>query len=59
MVSIAIHLAEEMNQPGKRLPQVMSLTMAIGFITCFPLLLALMFCMTDMNAVISSILPGA
>ena len=55
----AIHIAEEMSQPGKRLPQVMNLTMAIGVLTAFPFILVMMFCMTDMETVIASALPSA
>ena len=55
----AIHIAEEMSQPGKRLPQVMNMTMAIGFFTAFPFMIAMMFCMSDMDAVIASALPSA
>jgi len=53
-----IHISEEMSQPGRRVPQVMSATMVIGMLTAFPLLLALMFCMADLDAVISSPLPS-
>ncbi|KAI9146855.1 choline transporter [Paramyrothecium foliicola] len=54
----AIHISEEMPQSGKRVPQVMILTMFIGFLTSFPLFLALMYFMTDLDAVRTSPLPA-
>ena len=55
---VAIHISEEMPQPGRRVPQVMSVTMFIGLFTSLPLILALTFCMTDVDAVTSSPLPS-
>ncbi|OHE91443.1 hypothetical protein CORC01_13262 [Colletotrichum orchidophilum] len=54
----AIHISEETSQPGRRVPQVMMLTILIGLGTAFPLFLALMFFMTDLNAVTSARLPS-
>jgi hypothetical protein len=45
-----------MSQPGKRLPQVMNITMAIGF---FTFMVAMMFCMSNVDAVIAWALPSA
>ncbi|KIX04733.1 uncharacterized protein Z518_05603 [Rhinocladiella mackenziei CBS 650.93] len=53
-----IHISEEMAQPGRRVPQVMSGTMFIGLLTTLSLFLVLMFCMNDLDAVISSSLPS-
>ena len=53
-----IHISEEMSQPGRRVPQVMSATMFIGLATTLPLIIALMFCMKDLNAVVTSPLPS-
>ncbi|KAF3805166.1 Choline transport protein [Colletotrichum gloeosporioides] len=53
-----IHISEEMPHPGRRVPQVMMLTMIIGLATAFPLFLSLMFYMKDFAAVISSRLPS-
>ncbi|KAK1847970.1 hypothetical protein CCHR01_09404 [Colletotrichum chrysophilum] len=53
-----IHISEEMPHPGRRVPQVMMLTMIIGLATAFPLFLSLMFYMEDFSAVISSRLPS-
>lgn len=47
-----------MTQPGRRVPQVMGMTMIIGLLTCFPLFLTLMFFIKDMDAVMNSILPS-
>ena len=54
-----IHIAEEMRDPERRLPQAMNLTMAIGFMTAFPLLLVMMLSMADADAVLGSTLPYA
>ena len=54
-----VHIAEEMKDPERRLPQVMNLTMAIGVLTAFPLLTAMMLSMADMESVIHSTLPYA
>ncbi|KAL8959294.1 MAG: hypothetical protein Q9193_003817, partial [Seirophora villosa] len=54
----AIHIAEEIPRPGKNIPLAMNLTMAIGFSTAFPLFLALMFSVTDLDAVLNSSLPS-
>ncbi|KAL9632290.1 MAG: hypothetical protein Q9204_003856 [Flavoplaca sp. TL-2023a] len=55
----AIHIAEEIPRPSKNIPMAMNLTMAIGFLTAFPMSLALMFGMTDIDAVLRSDLPSA
>ena len=53
-----IHISEEMSQPGRRVPQVMSATIVIGLATTLPLIIALMFCMKDLSAVVASPLPS-
>lgn len=55
----AIHIAEEIPRPGKNIPLAMNLTMLIGFLTALPMSLALMFGMTDIDAVLSSKLANA
>ncbi|KAL9126721.1 MAG: hypothetical protein Q9217_004266 [Psora testacea] len=55
----AIHIAEEMIHPERRLPQVLNMTLAIGFATSFPLLLVMMLSMNDTDAVVGSTLPYA
>ena len=54
-----IHIAEEMKDPERKLPQAMILTMTIGFMTAFPLLLVMMLSMADIDAVLNSTLPYA
>ncbi|KAL9598111.1 MAG: hypothetical protein Q9179_004036 [Wetmoreana sp. 5 TL-2023] len=53
----AIHIAEEMVHPEKRLVQVLNMTLAIGFATTFPLLVVMMLSMTDVSRVINATLP--
>lgn len=55
----AVHIAEEMVEPERRLPQVLNMTMIIGFVTSFSLLLAMMLSMTNQDAVVQSTLPYA
>lgn len=55
----AIHIAEEIPSPGKNIFRAMNLTMLIGFLTAFPMSLALMFGLTDIDAVVKSNLPSA
>ena len=54
-----IHIAEEMKDPERRLPQAMNLTMAIGLMTALPLLLVMMLSMADIDVVLNSTLPYA
>ena len=55
----AIHIAEEMKDPERKLPQAIDLSMAIGVITAFPLLLLMMLSIADIDAVLDSTLPYA
>lgn len=55
----AIHIAEEMFHPERRLPQVVNMTLAIGFATSLPLLVTMMLSMADTDAVVNSALPYA
>ncbi|KAF2798207.1 amino acid transporter [Melanomma pulvis-pyrius CBS 109.77] len=54
----AIHISEEMHLPGRRVPQIMGVTLVVGLLSSLPLFIALMFCMTDLDAVRSSPLPS-
>lgn len=54
----AIHISEEMSQPGRRVPQIIIMTMMIGLLTSLPLFIALMYFMTDLKAVATSPLPS-
>lgn len=47
-----------MPQPGKRVPQVMIMTMLIGLLTTLPLVVMLMYYMTDLESVTTSALPS-
>ncbi|BCS28163.1 uncharacterized protein APUU_61211S [Aspergillus puulaauensis] len=53
-----VHISEEMPRPGKRMPQVMILTMLIGLCTAFSLFVVLMIFQVDMDAVRSATLPS-
>ncbi|GFN12411.1 amino acid permease [Aspergillus tubingensis] len=57
-ISLAIHISEELPQPEKRVPQAMTMSVILSLATCLPLSVALMFCMSDMEAVINSELPS-
>ncbi|KAJ5165189.1 uncharacterized protein N7500_007019 [Penicillium coprophilum] len=54
----AIHIAEEMRSPGRRLPQIMNMTMAIGLCTAVPLLAVLIVAMEDMDRVMNFGMPA-
>ncbi|GAQ40680.1 amino acid permease [Aspergillus niger] len=54
----SIHISEELPQPEKRVPQAMTMSVILSLATCLPLSVALMFCMSDMEAVINSELPS-
>ncbi|GAP85727.1 putative choline transporter [Rosellinia necatrix] len=54
----AIHISEEIANPGRRVPQVIIMTMFIGIGTALPLFIALMFFMADLDAVRASPLPS-
>ncbi|KAF2168982.1 hypothetical protein M409DRAFT_65312 [Zasmidium cellare ATCC 36951] len=54
----AIHISEEIINPGRRVPQVMIATMTLGLGTTLPLFIPLMLFSTDLDAVRSSPLPS-
>ncbi|RDW79090.1 uncharacterized protein DSM5745_05942 [Aspergillus mulundensis] len=54
----ATHIAEEMPQPGRRIPQIMNLTMLIGVLSALPLFVAMMYTMTDAERVATAPLPA-
>ncbi|PWY89149.1 choline transporter [Aspergillus heteromorphus CBS 117.55] len=54
----AIHISEELPQPGRLVPQAMIMSVLLSLATCLPLFIALMFCMSDMDAVVRSALPS-
>ncbi|GKZ62278.1 hypothetical protein AnigIFM49718_009360 [Aspergillus niger] len=53
----AIHISEELPQPEKRVPQAMTMSVILSLATCLPLSVALVFCMSDMEAVVNSATP--
>ncbi|GKZ30982.1 hypothetical protein AbraIFM66950_010807 [Aspergillus brasiliensis] len=54
----AIHICEELPQPGRRVPQVMIMTLAIGAVTSISLFVACMFFVDDIDAVRDAPLPS-
>ena len=54
----AIHIAEEMDSPGRRIPQIMNLTMLIGLLSALPFFTVLMYTADDPELVASSPLPS-
>ncbi|CUM68461.1 uncharacterized protein PRCAT00006186001 [Priceomyces carsonii] len=62
-VDSATHIAEEVVvtksvNPGNIVPLTMNATLIIGFMSVFPLMIALLFGMTDIDAVLSSSCPS-
>ena len=55
---LVIHISEEIPRPGRRVPQVMLMTMVIGIITCLSLFIVFMFFFDDMDAIQGSPLPS-
>ncbi|KAE8381889.1 amino acid/polyamine transporter I [Aspergillus bertholletiae] len=53
-----IHVSEEIPKPGKRVPQIMVITMVIGLLTCLPLFIVFMYFTTDMEAIREAPLPS-
>ncbi|PWY89689.1 choline transporter [Aspergillus sclerotioniger CBS 115572] len=53
-----IHICEELPRPGRRVPQVMIMTMIIGLLTSLSLFIALMFFIEDMDAVRNASIPS-
>ncbi|OJJ36547.1 hypothetical protein ASPWEDRAFT_152042 [Aspergillus wentii DTO 134E9] len=54
----AIHISDEIKDPGRRIPQVMMATLVIGLLTCFPLFVVFMSFMKDIDAVVNAPLPS-
>ncbi|KAL4873647.1 hypothetical protein BDV12DRAFT_207489 [Aspergillus spectabilis] len=53
-----IHISEELPRPGRRVPQVMLLTIIIGLLTTLSLFVPFMFFIEDMDAVRRAPLPS-
>ncbi|KAH7207305.1 amino acid/polyamine transporter I [Fusarium oxysporum] len=52
------HIAEELPNPGRKLPQILSMSMAMGVVIVIPWTIAMLFSIKDMQAVQSSFLPS-
>ncbi|KAK1145542.1 hypothetical protein N8T08_004100 [Aspergillus melleus] len=53
-----IHISEEIPRPGRRVPQVMTMTMIIGLVTSVSLFIVFMLFISDMDAIRQSPLPS-
>lgn len=49
------HLAEEIPNPGKNVPKVILYPLAMGLLTAFPFTVALLYSITDMEAVLGTV----
>lgn len=56
-VDSASHIAEEVSNPGRVVPQTMLITVVIGIVTTIPWTLAFIFSIQDLDSVSSSSLP--
>ncbi|PWY69693.1 amino acid transporter [Aspergillus heteromorphus CBS 117.55] len=53
----ATHIAEEVTDPSRNVPQAVGLTVITGILTAIPWTISLLFCTTDNHAVASSPIP--
>lgn len=58
-VDVITHLAEEIPHPARNVPLGLALQMAIGFVTGFAYLVALMYAIADLDAVAAAAYPIA
>ncbi|RAK96815.1 uncharacterized protein BO80DRAFT_365441 [Aspergillus ibericus CBS 121593] len=58
LLQAVIHICEELPQPGRRVPQVMIMTMVTGLVTSLSLFIALMFFVEVIDAVRQASLPS-
>ncbi|KAL3434919.1 amino acid permease-domain-containing protein [Aspergillus tetrazonus] len=56
---IALHIAEEMQHPGRHVPQIIITTLMIGLATTLPLFIALLLFSSDTVEIMDSPLPSA
>ncbi|KAB8206400.1 amino acid transporter [Aspergillus parasiticus] len=56
--SACTHIAEEMPSPGRKLPQVINMTMVIGVLTAVPWIVVMATVITDLEAVQKAFLPS-
>ncbi|KAF5572395.1 HNM1-choline permease [Fusarium pseudoanthophilum] len=52
------HFAEELPNPGRKLPQVLNMSMAMGIVIVIPWTVAMLYSIKDLSAVQSSFLPS-
>ncbi|KAF9871507.1 Choline transport protein [Colletotrichum karsti] len=52
------HIAEELPDPGRKLPQVLNMTMGMGLFVSIPWIAAMLLSIRDLEAVQSSFLPS-
>ncbi|KAF5570812.1 HNM1-choline permease [Fusarium phyllophilum] len=52
------HIAEELPNPGRKLPQVLNMSMAMGIVIIIPWTVTMLYSIKDMDAVQSSFLPS-
>jgi choline transport protein len=55
----AVHLAEEIPSPGTNIPKAIAAQYALGFITALTYLIAMLYCITDYDALFTAKLPIA
>ena len=53
----AIHLAEDAKNATTAVPWALISTLVIGFVTTFPFVIAMFYCISDPNAVLQSLVP--
>ncbi|KAL3464585.1 amino acid transporter [Aspergillus heterothallicus] len=53
-----MHIAVELPDPGRKLPQILNMAMAMGLGIALPWIVAMLFCIEDMAAVQSAFFPS-
>ncbi|KAL4952139.1 amino acid/polyamine transporter I [Aspergillus filifer] len=54
----ALHISEEMQNPGRRVPQIIIVTMLMGLLTTLPLFVALLLFVQDADRIVNAPLPS-
>jgi choline transport protein len=57
LIDAVSHLAEEIVRPEVNVPRALFASIAIGFVTAWPLAIVLVYCMYDFDAVSSAAVP--
>jgi choline transport protein len=50
----SMHMAEECHQPEKTVPRTIMAAISIGFLTGFPFAVAMLYGLTDIDAILTS-----